>query len=51
MNCASPCSNCTRAKDPRLCEDKTCVRWRKWYIERWDRIHGFYRKHVKGGSR
>ena len=49
MKCVSPCEHCTRALDPRLCEDKTCVRWRKWYLERWALIHGFYRQCKKGG--
>lgn len=44
MNRVSPCQNCSRALDPNLCEDKTCTRWRKWYLDRWALIHGFYRK-------
>ena len=45
----SPCESCTRAVDPGQCEDKTCVRWRKWYMQRWALIHGFYKQHRKAG--
>lgn len=32
----SPCGYCTRVPEPRDCENKNCMLWRKWYIERWD---------------
>lgn len=42
MNRMSPCENCTRALDPRLCEDKTCARWRKWFTVRWEQTRKLY---------
>lgn len=50
MNRVSPCESCSRVIEPRLCEDKTCMRWRKWYLERWEKIYGFYLHHQKGGK-
>lgn len=32
----SPCMRCTKVSDPCACEDKTCAKWRRWYIARWD---------------
>ena len=42
MKCVSPCENCRRVTEPGNCEDKTCVRWRKWYLKHWALIHGYY---------
>lgn len=33
-----PCSNCTRVKDPKNCENKLCKDWRAWFIGRWDQM-------------
>ena len=49
MNKMSPCENCTRTVNPGMCEDKTCVRWRRWYLQRWALIHGYYEKTRKEG--
>ena len=35
---ASPCLSCTRVKDPRLCENKECRVWRRWFVEKWDAL-------------
>ena len=44
MKCVSPCENCSRARDPQLCEDKTCGRWRKWFVNRWEQTRQLYRQ-------
>lgn len=31
----SPCLTCTRVKDPRNCENKTCKLWQEWFMQRW----------------
>ena len=33
-NC--PCKGCTRVKDPRDCENKSCAEWREWWLKRWE---------------
>lgn len=37
----SPCLSCTRVKDPRDCENKNCMLWRKWFLGRWELIHSY----------
>ena len=32
----SPCLTCTRVKDPKNCENKTCKDWQAWFIDRWE---------------
>ena len=32
----SPCLKCTRVKNPKNCEDKTCKVWRSWFVETWN---------------
>lgn len=32
----SPCLTCTRVKDPKNCENKSCKDWQAWYIGRWE---------------
>ena len=39
----SPCLTCTRVADPRECENKNCMRWRKWFLGRWEQIHNYPR--------
>ena len=51
MHCVSPCENCGRVAQPQLCEDKSCMRWRRWYLDRWEKIHGFYLRHQKDSGR
>ena len=41
----SPCVNCTRVADPKDCENKCCRVWSRWFLQRWEMIHGFYEKH------
>lgn len=41
-----PCAGCARVARPEMCEDKNCKRWQRWFLERWDRIHGYYQKHA-----
>ena len=32
----SPCIGCTRVRDPKSCENKTCKDWQAWFIARWE---------------
>ena len=45
-NKLSPCGYCTRVADPRECENKNCMLWRKWYIDRWDAMRAAVRVHM-----
>lgn len=38
----SPCLTCTKVTDPKNCENKQCRLWSKWFMERWEQIHGYY---------
>jgi len=31
-----PCLRCGRVADPERCEDKECLLWRRWFVEKWD---------------
>ena len=31
----SPCLTCTRVKDPKNCENKTCKPWQAWFLAWW----------------
>lgn len=42
MSNKSPCLTCTRVKDPRDCENKTCERWRRWFISWWEGVREKY---------
>lgn len=39
----SPCLTCTRVSDPRDCENKNCVLWQRWFVERWNMIRAYPR--------
>ena len=30
-----PCKGCTRVNNPYDCNNKNCVPWREWFLERW----------------
>ena len=32
----NPCNCCTRVEFPRLCENKECTLWRRWFIQKWN---------------
>lgn len=34
----SPCLTCTRVKDPKNCEKKTCHEWSTWFIRKWEEV-------------
>lgn len=34
----SPCLTCTRVRDPKNCENKSCMDWRAWFLERWETV-------------
>jgi len=46
----SPCLGCTRVKDPRSCENKNCVPWRNWFLQRWEWIHNYPRVHMESAD-
>ena len=31
----SPCLTCTRVKDPKNCQNKSCSIWQEWFLKRW----------------
>lgn len=35
---SSPCFSCTSVRDPENCENKNCLRWRNWFIEKWENL-------------
>ena len=44
MKYESPCLTCTRVRDPKNCENKTCRDWQAWFIDRWESMRDFVRK-------
>ena len=40
----SPCLTCTRVRDPKNCENKTCRDWQAWFIDRWESMRNAIRK-------
>ena len=42
----SPCMYCTRVPDPRACENKNCMLWRSWFIERWETMRAAVRENM-----
>lgn len=34
----SPCLTCTSVRDPGNCENKNCIRWRKWFVSKWEAL-------------
>ena len=40
-----PCKNCTRVENPEECGNKNCVMWREWFLEQWERIHRYGKRH------
>ena len=36
INRVSPCMGCTRVKDPRMCENKNCQVWQRWFLAKWE---------------
>ena len=43
INKVSPCGYCTRVPDSRECDNKNCMLWRQWYIDRWDAMRAAVR--------
>lgn len=39
----SPCKTCTRT-DPRLCHDRDCAIWTKWFLIAWDKARAPFLK-------
>ena len=44
MENLSPCLRCRAVPDPELCNDKNCLRWRRWFVARWDAMRGLPRQ-------
>ncbi len=42
MAIKSPCLNCTRVKDPTVCENKLCGPWKSWWLEWWEGMRKRY---------
>ena len=34
----SPCLTCNRVADPSDCQNKNCVQWKTWWLDRWEQI-------------
>ena len=41
----SPCLTCEKVKDPPNCENKKCKTWVDWFLRRWEKIHGYYKRY------
>lgn len=37
-----PCTYCSKVPDPRNCDNKKCVPWRKWFVNRWDQTRKLF---------
>ena len=46
----SPCLTCTRVRDPKNCENKTCRDWQAWFIDRWESMRNAIRKDMVGSQ-
>ena len=42
----SPCLHCTRVRDPKNCENKTCKDWQAWFIDRWNTMRAHVRSEI-----
>lgn len=40
----SPCTYCCRVENPQACDNKDCMLWRKWFINRWEQLRKLYSK-------
>ncbi len=38
----SPCQYCTRVANPKNCENKKCVPWQKWFLNKWEQTRQLY---------
>ena len=43
----NPCIRCDRVPDPEKCDNKRCLMWQRWFLERWKHIHGWYLENGK----
>lgn len=46
----SPCLYCTRVRDPKNCENKTCKDWQAWFIDRWESMREYVRAEMGNAS-
>ena len=46
MKYESPCLTCTRVRDPKNCENKTCRDWQAWFIDRWEAMRENVRREM-----
>lgn len=42
-----PCKECTRVKDPKCCDHKTCRDWKRWFLDEWKKFNNFYERYMK----
>lgn len=48
MKKKSPCESCRLMPDPKQCKRKNCTQWSSWWLQRWEKINGFYEKYKEG---
>ena len=46
-----PCSICTKCQDPNKCENKNCKDWKAWFLDRWKKLHNFYKRYGENGGK
>lgn len=34
-----PCLTCTKVRDPKNCENKSCQVWREWFLKKWSELY------------
>lgn len=43
-NCKYPCTTCNRVYGRGSCDGKYCVKWQKWFNEKWREVTNVIRK-------
>ena len=43
---SNPCDSC-RCCDPNTCDRISCRLWKRWFLWRWEMIHGYWEKYGK----
>ena len=44
----SPCAVCRRVEKPEQCDNKDCMLWRRWFLERWEQLRRVYQAENAG---
>ena len=42
-----PCKECTKVKDPKCCDHKTCRDWKRWFLDEWKKFNDFSERYMK----